>query len=282
MTPPKRSRSAVTHRVLGSDPDLAYHLFVPEVRSPEPRLVVSIHGASRNVDVHAKLLSAYAEMYGASLLVPHFSATKYADFQRLGRVGRGRRADLALHRLVAEAALQIGATTDRFYLFGFSGGAQFAHRYAMAYPRRVAYAVIANSGRYTLPDPEQTFPRGIRSTRKLPGLRFDLDALLRIPMKVYVGKDIEAKTLPRRRRAKGDRDVPRAERARRWVTAMEEACRSRHIDSAITCEELPDRVRSFRSSVLRGGLAERAFQAMFGSPLAERAEMPTREMPSPA
>jgi len=101
-------------------------------------------------------------------------------------------------------------------------------------------------------------------------------------MKVYVGKDIEAKTLPRRRRAKGDRDVPRAERARRWVTAMEEACRSRHIDSAITCEELPDRVRSFRSSVLRGGLAERAFQAMFGSPLAERAEMPARETQSPA
>ena len=30
------------------------------------------------------------------------------------------------------------------HLFGFSGGAQFAHRYVMAYPHRVASAVFAS------------------------------------------------------------------------------------------------------------------------------------------
>src|SRR5262245_23404044 len=220
MMPPETSRSAMTRRVLASDPNLAYHLYVPKKLSAEPRLVVSIHGASRNIDVHARLLSAYADIYGAVLLVPHFSEARYRDYQRLGRTGRGRRADLALHRLVAEAVPETGTPVDRFYLFGFSAGAQFAHRYAMAYPHRVAYAVIANSGRYTLPDPEQKFPRGIRSTRKLPGLRFDLEAFLRVPIKVYVGKEIEAITLPRRRRTNGDEDVPRAERGRRWVAAM--------------------------------------------------------------
>jgi hypothetical protein len=38
------------------------------------------------------------------------------------------------------------------------------------------------------------------------------------------------------------------------------------VESVVTCEELPDRIRSFRSSVLRAGLAERAFEAMFGPP----------------
>ena len=274
MAPPLRSTpSAPTRRVLGSDPRLAYHLFAPEARGGERPLVVSVHGASRNVDVHARLLSAYAEMYGAILLVPHFSAVTYADYHRLGRMGRGKRADLALHRLVAEVAGLTGARADRFHLFGFSAGAQFAHRYALAYPHRVAFAVLADAGRYTAPDPTRRFPRGIRSTRKLPGVRFDPDAFLRVPMKVLVGREVAATTLPRRSRPGADPARTRAERGHAWVAAMREACLERGLDPAVTCEELPDRIRSFRSSVLRGGLAERAFEAMLGAPLVERASV---------
>jgi poly(3-hydroxybutyrate) depolymerase len=262
------SRSSVTRRLLASDPRLAYLVCVPHTRSTEPRLVISIHGANRNADAHARLLSAYAEMYGAVLVVPHFPAARYGDYQRLGRSGRGKRADLALHRIVAEAAARIGTPADRFHLFGFSAGAQFVHRYAMAYPQRVASAVIANSGRFTLPDPKRRFPRGIRSTPKLPGLRFDPDAFLRVPMKVLVGAhgaDDPGATLPRRQREPDqDRGAVRAERARQWVAAMQDAAREQGVDPAVTCEELPDRIRSFRSSVLRAGLAERAFEAMFG------------------
>ena len=261
-------RSIVTRRVLASDPRQAYLVYVPEVRSSEPRLVISIHGANRNADAHARLLSAYAETYGAVLLVPHFSAARYGDYQRLGRIGRGKRADLALHRIIAEAAALFGTPVDRFHLFGFSAGAQFAHRYAMAYPHRVASVIIANAGRFTLPDPKRRFPRGIRSTPKLPGLRFDRDAFLRVPMKVLVGAHDagdEVVTLPRRRTdADRERSAIRAERARQWVAAMQEAGREQGVEPVVTCEELPDRIRSFRSSVLRAGLAERAFEAMFG------------------
>jgi pimeloyl-ACP methyl ester carboxylesterase len=255
--------------VLASDPRLAYLVYVPKARSTEERLVVSIHGANRNADAHARLLSAYAEMYGAVLLVPHFSAARYGDYQSLGRIGRGKRADLALHRIIAEAAALIGTPADRFHLFGFSAGAQFVHRYAMAYPHRVASAIIANAGRFTLPDPKRRFPRGIRSTPKLPGLRFDPDAFLRVRMKVLLGahvRDDEVVTLPRNSEPDRERGAVRAERAREWVAAMQQACREHGVESAVTCEELPDRIRSFRSSVLRAGLAERAFEAMFGPP----------------
>ncbi|MEO5616597.1 MAG: PHB depolymerase family esterase [Candidatus Eisenbacteria bacterium] len=262
-------RTLATRRVLGSDPRLAYLLYVPEVLSTEPRLVVSIHGANRNVDVHAQLLAAYAEMYGAVLVVPHFSTSRYGDYQRLGRIGRGKRADLALHRIVTEAGALTGMPADRLYLFGFSAGAQFVHRYAMAYPHRVAFAAFADAGRYTLPDPKQKFPRGIGSNRKLPGLRFDPDLFLRVPMKVFVGAhepEDQVVTLPRREQeGASEKGVRRAERARQWVAAMQQAGRERRIESAIAWEELPDRIRSFRSSVLRAGLAERAFEAMFGA-----------------
>lgn len=269
-TTSERWASVATRRVLASDPRLTYFVYVPETRSTEPRLVVSIHGANRNADAHARLLSAYAEMYGAVLLAPHFSAARYGDYQRLGRIGRGKRADLALHRIIAEAAALIGTPADRFHLFGFSAGAQFVHRYTMAYPHRVVSAVIANAGRFTLPDPKRRFPRGIRSTPKLPGLRFDPDAFLRVPMKVLVGAhgaDEAAVTLPRREREPDrERGAVRAERARQWVAAMQQACLEHGVDSAVSHEELPDRIRSFRSSVLRAGLAERAFEAMFGPP----------------
>ncbi|MEO5988363.1 MAG: hypothetical protein ABIU54_13995 [Candidatus Eisenbacteria bacterium] len=264
----------MTRRVVAADPRLSYLLYVPENRSTEPRLVISVHGANRNVEMHGRLLSAYAEIHGAVLVVPHFSTSRYGDYQRLGRIGRGKRADLALHRIVTEAGALTGTPVDRIHLFGFAGGAQFVHRYTMAYPHRVAFAVLVNASRYTLPDPERRFPRGIRSTSKLPGLRFDADAFLRVPMKLLVGaQDPEDAivTLPRREEAPAsERRARRDKRAREWVAAMQQASRERQIESVIAYEELPDRIRSFRSSVLRAGVAERAFEAMFGPPAGER------------
>lgn len=260
-----------TRRALVSDPRVTYLLYEPQVRSAEPRMVVSIHGANRNVDVHARLLAAYAEMYGAVLVVPHFAKSRYGDYHRLGRIGHGKRADLALHRIVAEAGTLTGLPADRFYLFGFSSGAQFVHRYVMAYPHRVVFAAFANAGRYTLPDPQRRFPRGVGSTSKLPGLRFDPDAFLRVPMKVFIGApepEVKVVTLPRRDDEQAsERGARRSERAREWIAAMQQESQTRGIASVITWEELPDRIRSFRSSVLRAGLAERAFAAMFGAPL---------------
>ena len=269
MTPTQPSRQALTRHVLESDPVVSYLLHAPSVRSEEPRMVVSVHGVSRNVDVHARLLSAYAEMHGAVLVVPYFSAAAFADYAKLGRLGKGKRADLALHHVVTDAAARTGVSADRIHLFGFSSGAQFAHRYAMAYPQRVAFVVVANAGRFTMPDPARRFPRGIRSTPKLPGLRFDPEAFLRVPMRVFVGQPEDHGTEMPRRASRPDREATRAlraERARQWVAAMNEAGRELGLDLQIDCEELPDRVRSFRSSVLRPGLAERAFETMFGAP----------------
>ena len=254
------------HRVLRADPGQEYLLYVPSSRPTEPRLVVSVHGVSRNADEHARLLSAYCEMHGAVLVVPLFSAEQHPDYQRLGRVGRGKRADIALNLMVAEAAATTGAAAERFHLFGFSGGAQFSHRYVMAHPHRVASAVFASAGWYTLPDPTRRFPQGTRTSKKLPGVRFDAEEFLRVPMKVLVGaKDNQSKGLRRSERLDREQGVSRVERARAWVAAMQAAAAAHHLDSIIDYEEVEDCNHSFRRSVLRGGLGEKAFTFLLGS-----------------
>lgn len=261
---PRRKR--LVHRVLHTDPGQEYLLYVPSSRGPEPPLVVSVHGVSRNADEHARLLSAYCEIHGAVLVVPHFSVEQHPDYQRLGRVGRGKRADIALNLIVAEAAAATGARADRFYLFGFSGGAQFAHRYTMAHPHRIASAVVASAGWYTLPDPTRRFPLGTRPSSKLPGVRFDAEEFLRVPIHVMVGaKDDHSRGLRRGARLDREQGVSRVERARSWAAAMQAAAAAHHLEAMISYEEIENCDHSFRRSILRSGLGDKAFEAMFGA-----------------
>jgi pimeloyl-ACP methyl ester carboxylesterase len=74
-------------------------------------------------------------------------------------------------------------------LFGFSGGGQFAHRYALFYPRRVARQVLGAPGWYTFPDPEHRYPLGLRTAPpEWPKLTFNPGRFLRIPTLVLVGE----------------------------------------------------------------------------------------------
>ena len=60
----------------------------------------------------------------------------------------------ALDEILAKVALRTSIHRDQIYLFGFSAGAQFAHRYALLRPRRVRAVVAHAAGRYTLPTRE--------------------------------------------------------------------------------------------------------------------------------
>jgi poly(3-hydroxybutyrate) depolymerase len=254
-------------RVLLADPGQEYLVYVPKTAGEKAPLVVSVHGMSRNADQHARLLSTCSEAYGAVLVAPVFSAEQHPDYQRLGRLGRGKRADLALNMIVAEVALKTGAAADQFYLFGYSGGAQFAHRYAMANPHRVAGAVIAAAGWYTFPDATRRFPYGTRMTKNLPTVRFDAEEFLSVPMTVMVGANDDTQSgLRRTDRLDRQQGVTRIERARRWVEAMKQSAIAHHLESRVSYEELENCNHSFKQSILRGDLGERVFAALLGAP----------------
>jgi poly(3-hydroxybutyrate) depolymerase len=278
MTPGKADRipsprkKRVVRRVLTSDPGQEYFVYVPRSGGKKAPLFVAVHGISRNAPEHADWFSRHAEDYGVVLVAPLFSKERNSDYQRLGRTGRGTRADETLQAIVEEAVLLTGASGTQIHLFGYSGGAQFAHRYAMAYPHRIARAVVVSAGWYTFPDRKERYPYGIRHSDRIPRLRFDPEEFLRVPVAVMVGERDDARDGVRQT-ARVDRQQgsTRTERARRWVEAMQAAAAAYQLESHVTFEEIPGGTHSFKQLMQECQLGERVFRALFGFRFAEGA-----------
>ncbi|MFQ5756027.1 MAG: PHB depolymerase family esterase [Acidiferrobacterales bacterium] len=261
------ARGKVVRRTLMGDADQRYFLFLPRrVAAAEAPLLVGVHGVTRGAREIAQQFAALAEAYGVGLLCPLFHARRYADYQRLGRAGRGARADRALERILAEVQCLTGMSTEKLYLFGYSGGAQFVHRYAMAYPRRVAAMIVSAAGWYTLPDPGRPFPHGMGPTPELPDIRFDLEAFLRIPTAAMVGEwDIERDAaLKQSYRVDRDQGPTRLERGRRWIRGLKTIAAARGLATPYTFRTLSRSHHSFVDCVRHGALHRRVFETLFG------------------
>ena len=254
----------VLRRVLQADPMQEYLLYIPSSGGAEAPIFVAVHGLACNPDELARVFSPRCETAGVVMLAPIFSTDEHGDYQRLGRVGRGVRADIALDRCVAEVVTLTNADAGQLHLFGYSGGAQFVHRYLMAHPHRVAAAVAASAGWYTFPDMKERFPYGIRSQRRLPGVNFNPEEFLRVPVTVLVGRDdVNAEHLRSTPRVNRQQGKNRIERARNWVAAMRTATTAYGYEPGVTCVEVPNVDHSFTKFCERGALPERVFAALF-------------------
>jgi len=257
----------VLKRRLGGRLGQVYYLYIPRSGGKRPPLMVSIHGISRNARQHAKLLSSVAELYGVIVLAPLFSKKQFPDYQRLGRLRRGPRADLALDRIVGEVLYLTGADTERLYLFGYSGGGQFVHRYAMAHPERVAGVVIGAAGWYTMPQSENSFPHGVGLCRDLPSLRFDSSRFLRVPMTVIVGDQDTDRDPGLNKSEKIDRlqGRNRIERAYTWAKTMNLVAKSRGMTEHFRVEVLPGVDHSFELGISHGAMQDKIFSYLFAN-----------------
>src|SRR5262245_5041048 len=91
------------HRVVSrKDPRREYFIYVPSSGGKEAPVFVAVHGISRNVADHASRFSLHCEEHGVVMVAPHFQEGKWGDYQRLGREGRGPRADQALDGILEE------------------------------------------------------------------------------------------------------------------------------------------------------------------------------------
>ncbi len=264
-------RGRLLRRALRSDPTLEYEVYVPTTGAVGAPVLVSVHGMSRSVSAaQAAALVPACERHGVTLLAPSFHGESHADYQRLGREGRGQRADLFLHRCLQELTSLTGGDASQIRLFGHSGGAQFAHRYLMAYPHRVVSAVVVAAGWYTLPDPALKFPFGIQSNRRLPGVLFDSEAYLGVPVTVLVGAlDTQSFRLRSDDRVTSQQGANRVERARTWVAAMQAQAAAHSVVSRVDLVEIPEVGHAFADLCHQGKLIERTFHALFDAPFIE-------------
>jgi poly(3-hydroxybutyrate) depolymerase len=140
-------------------------------RGDSPVLIV-MHGVKRNADWYRDAWRGLSERHGIFVVAPEFTRSDFPGGRAYSRgnmrTGNGAPAPLAtwsfnaVEKLFDDVRRWSGSTRDRYLLFGHSAGAQFVHRMITFMPDlRVARAVAANAGWYTMPDDGEAFPYGL-------------------------------------------------------------------------------------------------------------------------
>lgn len=243
-----------------------YFLYVPETASRHAPLFVTVHGISRNARQHANLFASLAERYGVVVMAPLFPAHTHGNYQRLGKSGEEERADRVLEDMIDEVGELTGAQTKRFFLFGYSGGGQFAHRYAMAHPNRIGAYAVGAAGWYTFPDMRLSYPLGLRPPKSMPDMRMVPKRFLAVPATVFVGElDTRLDSALRKTvKVNGQQGASRVERGQRWVAAMNQAARDQGLAGSFDFVAVPNCGHSFSHCMQRGNMGEAVFDRFFG------------------
>ncbi len=229
----------------------------PNAVDPAAPAIVAVHGILRNAREQAELLGPLAARFGRVVIAPLFDRTDWPRYQQAVVKGRADQALLALwDHLVREGHV----SGSSFELAGFSGGGQFAHRFALLHPARVLRLTVSSAGWYTFPD-AAAFPYGFgppeRGTRDWGAACAEgLVDVLQRPVHVCVGEFDDAPDPATRSgpaiNAQQGRD--RRTRAERWAVAMTQAARARGLEPLVRLAILPRCRHHFRGCVRDGGL----------------------------
>jgi poly(3-hydroxybutyrate) depolymerase len=175
-----------------SDQRFSYCLYVPRDidTSHQHPLVVAVHGTERAVQTYRDAFADLADNTRCVVLAPLFPAGvgdpndvhnyKLIDYH-------GIRFDRVLLDMIAEVGHRWPVATDRFYLHGFSGGGQFAHRFLYLHPNRLAGVSIGAPGSVTLLDRTTAWPQGTADIGTRFGIDVSLDALREVPVRLLIG-----------------------------------------------------------------------------------------------
>lgn len=179
---------------------LSVFYYMPSKFSAQSPILWVIPGAGRNAWSYRDNWIELAEKYNVLILSPYYPKEEYdfAGYHLAGMVEslsfKGART--ATHKgrvnkyFIDDEALKLGPNTPaddwifhdfdsvfdavvlatgsnqtRYDMFGHSAGGRIVHRLAVFYPQAKAHRLMAaNSGAYTLPTFEVTFPFGLRGT----------------------------------------------------------------------------------------------------------------------
>lgn len=148
-------------------------MFVPEDAGPETKIVIVMHGASRDAVRYFRDWKAIGEQMGLIIVVPEFTKQRFRGSARynLGYVfdpdtSRQRPEELwtfsAIEPLFDEVVARVGGKQTSYVIYGHSAGSQFVHRYLYYKPdARVSRYIAANAGWYTLPVMDFEYPYGL-------------------------------------------------------------------------------------------------------------------------
>jgi poly(3-hydroxybutyrate) depolymerase len=178
-----------------ADPRFSYCLYVPASyaqRTERATLLVVLHDTLRNHQALRESFVDYAERANAIVLAPLFPAgigtpedLDHYKYLRFGDI----HFDEVLLAMVAEVSAKYGVGEARFSMFGFSGGAHFAHRYLYVHPGRLAALVVGSPGSVTLPTEAHAWWPGLKDFAARFGRPVDWDAVRAVPTLLVVGAE---------------------------------------------------------------------------------------------
>jgi pimeloyl-ACP methyl ester carboxylesterase len=250
-----------------------YYVYVSPAAERDPsgaRLLVSVHGyGGRTLDADGRdrvkrAATRWAEVVddnGWIALAPQFDQDRFDnDYQRLN-FGGDLRADDRLHALIERVGEAYpGLVTDTFYLWGFSGGGQFAHRYTLFHPTRVERAVVGAPGWYVFPDTDLPYAVGL-DPETLPADRSPKwSEFSKVPILVTVGAEDGGGGAFRESyyydgtnyNLKDLQGEGRAARARNWVDAVNTELTERSLPQNVTLEVIPGLGHSINADMRDG------------------------------
>jgi putative flippase GtrA len=156
-------------------------------------ILLALHGYAGSGPAIAGRLRGCADRYGWIVVAPSMVYRDYFDPAQLRTDAQQNLP--SVHDLVEQVRAAVSGLElqPRLLVYGFSRGAQMAHRFSMLYPSDVAAVATLSAGSYTLPEAEDTshqvlrFPFGVADLQILANTSFDRQAFSLIPFWVGVG-----------------------------------------------------------------------------------------------
>lgn len=179
-----------------ADPRFCYRVHVPDYYREEAgcrlRLMVLIHGTGCAIEDYIAEARSWADRCHVAILAPLFPSgmIERADFNsyKLLSAGGIRYDQILLSMLDEMAERYPGIQTDKFLLFGHSGGGQFANRFLLVHPARLEAVSIGAPGRPTFLNFSEDYFWGVRNFREVFDKELDITAVRNVPVQITVGE----------------------------------------------------------------------------------------------
>jgi len=188
-----RFAGTVPFRALKQDTRFSCCIHVPKsfVSGPTGHtLLLALHGSDRNALELCRMFQDLSETHRYVVLCPLFPGgvdePENMDGYKFLFEGDLNYVNV-IDAMIGEVEARLKFVFEHICLFGISGGAQCAHRYAIVRPRRIVAASIAAPGTISIPGLRASWWRGTHDLRERFGNAFSLEQFARIRFQLLVG-----------------------------------------------------------------------------------------------
>ena len=183
------------HTTHDNKPMTVYYVLPPVIDS-ETRVLFVMHGQSRTAEGYARQFRPVSAAANVAIVAPLYDIETFGNagyyLLNIGTASNPRPysewAFQYLDGIFHQFKEQHGISTEKYILYGFSAGGQFAHRtYMFSTSPYLDYVIAGGSGYYTLYDEKRNFSGGIQNLMIYEDIL--LDNLRNRKLYVVVGGD---------------------------------------------------------------------------------------------